>query len=172
MNSIAKARTNFIKIEDIEGLQESLAIFPEIIIEPHQDEPDYHMLYVDNHDGAWPSHGEIEHKTEGDDFYIEEVDFRFEEHVMPFVAEGEVLVLQEIIYEGLRYVSGGSSAYMREGNEIKEAHVNMEEIYEKAAQAFGVVQDAIAPCQYDLLSREVEIEQEQMKQNKAGAPRP
>lgn len=91
---------------------------------------------------------------------------------MPFVAEGEVLVLQEIIYEGLRYVSGGSSAYMREGNEIKEAHVNMGEIYKKAAQAFGVDQDAIAPCRYDSLSREVEIKQEQMKQSKAGAPRP
>lgn len=172
MNSTAKARTNFVKVEDIEGLQESLAIFPDIIIDSHQDEPDYYMLYVDNYDGAWPSHGEIEHKTEGGVFDIEEVDFCFEEHVMPFIAEGEVLITQEISYEGLRYIDGSSSAYIRHGNDVKEVHIVLNNIYEQAAQAFGVDQDAIAPCMYDSLSLRVKTEQQEAKQSKTIAPRP
>lgn len=163
MTSIGKSRTNFVKIADMQGLEKSLLTFPEIIIKPHRDEPDHVMFYGGGYSGLWPSHGEIGMIVIDGKNTLKELDFSFEQYVMPFVAEGEVLVHQEASSERLNFLGGRAAAYVRKGNEIKSIYINLSEIYEKAAESFGVDEDAIAPCHYDLLPQDIEIERERRK---------
>lgn len=57
---------------------------------------------------------------------------------MPFVKEGEVLILLEVGEEGVRYVSGSACAWIRRGTEISELNLALANIYQMAADAFGV----------------------------------
>lgn len=59
----------------------------------------------------------------------------FEQHVMPYIEEGQVL----IVYDGWQ-----ADAYIREGSEVKRTNVFLgSEIRSKAAQEFGVPIDNI-----------------------------
>lgn len=64
-------------------------------------------------------------------------DFSFEEHVMPFVKEGEVLVAMEVGNEKSRYVVGVAQAFVREGQEVKSFRLNLDDVYKLAAEQFN-----------------------------------
>lgn len=58
--------------------------------------------------------------------------------IMPMIAPGEVLVVQTIGAEKLRYLTGYSMAYVRnEAGDVKEVHVSVDDIYEKAEKEFS-----------------------------------
>lgn len=148
-NYYGSARTNFVKVENLDALIKSLAPF-DIKIEHHSSDPSYVALFPITEDGCFPSIITI--YSEDDDIDDEEVEFSFEEHVMPFIAEGEVLVAQSTGSEKQRYVSAWAGSYIRQGEEVKSVELTLDDIYEKASQAFGVPTDHIAHNSYDSLS--------------------
>jgi hypothetical protein len=102
-----------------------------------------------NSDGCWPSEfvGFSSEIGEGEDEPAD-VEFTFEEHVMPLVKEGQVLVTISAGAEKLRYVSGYATAFIRQGDDVKGVSVSLNEIYGKAALAFGVPVTAITAAEY------------------------
>lgn len=134
---IGTARSNYVKIADLEGLQAALVNFG-IEIGKHDEHDTYCLLAVGDGDGGWPSFSYDEDDNE--------IEFSFESLVMPFVAEGEVLVVMEAGAERLRYVSGHASAYIRRGDQVSSTSLSLNDIYDKACREFGV--PAVNPATY------------------------
>lgn len=137
-NWYGTARTNYVKVQDFEGLKNSLQKF-DITIEKHPLQEAYACLIPSTEDGDFPSYV-------WDEDTDKEVSFSFEDDVMPYIEEDEVLVMQVAGAEKHRYISGYSAAFVRTGSDVESVHVNMNEIYDKAAQAFGIQQNCIAEC--------------------------
>ena len=127
------ARTNSVKIKDMEGLKKSLEPFPTIEIYPRANDKDLvaFMVSRDYDYGGWPGFGSIENEDGSEN----EIEFSFSELVVPFMAEGEVLIAQEIGHEKLRYVTGYAEAYSWDG---RHCAININDIMDKAAKEFGV----------------------------------
>lgn len=138
------ARTNYFKVEDFEGLKDSIDPFP-LSIKTHPEFESYVCLETLEENGGWPSYALIENE-DGDE---EEIEFSFEEHVMPFVAENEVLVEMSVGAEKLRYLNGYSAAYVRRGEEVLSERISISSIYGLAAKAFGIPESRMADCIYD-----------------------
>jgi hypothetical protein len=90
-------------------------------------ESDGTVMFMDEDglDGHWPSFSH-----DGTDM------FSWEEHVMPFIKEGEVLVVMQSGAEKHRYVTGCAEAYVRKGKRVRSVFVTLDDIYEKAAKKF------------------------------------
>lgn len=70
---------------------------------------------------------------------VEEFEFSWEDHVMPLVTPGEVLVVQKVGAEKLRYLFGYSEAYFKKPDgSVKIVSIILDDIYEKAKEKFGV----------------------------------
>ena len=137
------ARTNFFKVEDLRGFEEALEPF-DIKIVPHSDIGGFFYLYPETEDHSWPSYTTIENE-DGEE---EEVEFSFEEHVMPFVHEGVVVVAMTVGAEKLRYLSGYAFAFVRKGEEVLREQISLSDIYERAAKKFEVPEGVISECRY------------------------
>lgn len=143
-NYEASARTNYFKVEDIDGLKTSLERF-QLILHPSSEDGYYCIL--SDYEGGW---GEVVYLEDDEDEHIaqelegqvsgeEEIIFNFEEHVMPFVEVGQVVVAQEVGYEKLRYLVGQSAAFIRRPDDtIETISINLDEIYDLAKEKFGV----------------------------------
>ena len=118
-NYYATARTNHVQIEDMKGLRKSLEPF-EIDISGGE----LHCLLALGECG-WLMYND------------EDIQFSFEEHVMPFVKEGECLITMEIGSEKLRSLTGEAAAYVRRGKEITSTYVNLNNIYRLAQEELG-----------------------------------
>lgn len=138
------ARTNFFKVEDLEGLKKALEPF-EIKIVAHGLIEDFVYLHPETEDHSWPSYVTIENE-EGED---EEIEFAFEDSVMPFVSEEAVVVAMSVGAEKLRYLSGYAFAFVRKGEEVLREQIFLSEIYERAAKKFELDVGTIAECRYD-----------------------
>ncbi len=128
------ARSNYVRVTDLEALKKSLGDFDITIVE--QADGRVALLSSDEY-GGWPSscYGE-----DGD-----EIEFSFEEHVVPFLRDGEILITMDSGAENLRYVTGSAQAYNRDG---LVCTVDIEDIYELAAGKLGINKSAIPPCRY------------------------
>ena len=134
------ARTNYAKFNDIEGLKKSIEPFD---LELWEKEDGFCALGVggNSDSGGWPSfsYKVLEDGTE------EEVEFDFQEHVVPFLADGEVLVAQEVGHEKLRYLTSVSCAFCKGKKPI---YLNIDDIYQKAAKKFKVDSRNITHAEY------------------------
>lgn len=119
------ARSNWVRVADLEGLKKSLDNWSISV----QEDGDGRVAFFSTV-GGWPSFSEDE---TGD-----EIEFTFSEVVMPYIAEGEVLVVMEAGYERLRYLTGVAAAFVRRGDTVENKVVELFDIYEKAASAFAV----------------------------------
>ena len=77
-----------------------------------------------------------------------EAEFSWEQHIMPFIAENAVLVVVVAGAEKLRYISGSARAFIRRGDEVSTTAIGLSDIYDKAAQEFGVEQKSISEATY------------------------
>jgi hypothetical protein len=134
------ARTNYVRFADIDGLKEAIKPF-DLTVEAHPNGT-HHCIDSSDQFGGWPTFHWDEEKDE-------EIEFSFEEHVAPYLEKGEVLVTLECGAEKLRYLSGNAHAYHFDGEKVSVTSVSMNDIYEKAAQAFGVDKRQIAEAIYD-----------------------
>lgn len=96
-------------------------------------------LLSDTDDGDWPTTIGDE---DGDDDFIE---FSFEQFVCPHLCDGEVLIVQTIGNEKLRYLSGFSTAYTKDG---KIASVDINDIYGLVVDKLGFELGSVTRCEY------------------------
>ena len=137
-NWIGTSRTNYVLCTDRTGLVNSLEGFA-IDVRFNDDDQ---VMFMDegSDDGNWPFYRTTE---EG-----EEEDFDWALHVMPFIAEGEVLVVAQAGAEKRRYVTGWSEAYVRKGKEVSSVAVSINDIYQKASHEFGIPAERISVAEY------------------------
>ena len=135
-NYCGHARTNYVAVSDMPGLIEALQPF-DILISKKQGE-DLFCLLSQSESGGWPSS-----VFDDDD---NEIEFSFEDNVMPFVKENECLVTQEAGSEKLRYLVGEASAFIRKGGVIESVYINIDQIYSLAQEELGA--ENITQCSY------------------------
>lgn len=120
-NYYGSARSNYFRVKDLAALKEWCAKYK---IQVHEDEgrAGYVALlpgdYTD--DGTFPSY---DHDTEED--------FRIEEKIQEFLAEGSVAVFMEAGAEKLRYITGHAIAVNSKGQMLT---LTLNDIYEMAAK--------------------------------------
>lgn len=136
MNYTGAGRSNYFKVIDLAGLHKALEPFGGWAIKESRERGTFALFCED----GWPGTG-----YDGDD---NEVEFSFEEKVMPFVAEGEVVVAMDSGSEGMRYLAGSAWAYVRAGEKVESCGINLTDIYGLAAKAFKVCQGDINLAEY------------------------
>lgn len=140
-NWYGAARSNYVLIKDLKALQEALDPWPIGIYKKHKDDSDNNVLVCflseDQDSGGWPFTAWDEDDNE--------VEFDAAELIAPHLVEGQVLVMMEAGAEKLRYVTGHAIAINHEG---KYVTVNLDDIYAKAAETFGVDGASITSCSY------------------------
>lgn len=71
----------------------------------------------------------------------EEIEFSFEKHVVPYLAEGQVLIATAAGAEKLRYITGWATAYAWDG---RTKSISISDITKVAARAFRMDPSQIA----------------------------
>lgn len=138
MNYAGRARTNYVAVDDIEGLKKALAPFPvEVLVSGTEQGK---VALADTTGTGWPT---LELDEEG-----EEIELDVAAHIMPFVREGEVLVLMESGREGERYVAGSANAWVRQGGKVRHTGLSLNDIYRQAARKFAVEASTIGHAEY------------------------
>lgn len=131
------SRTNYVRIKDEQALREALEPW-EVKVSKHYLRPDYFMLEGTCDDGDFP--------TSSTDDDGNEIEFSFEELVVPHLAEGEVLLTQVIGNDKLRYLTGYAYGYAWDGRVVS---INTNDIHKLAAETFGVDPKSIAHPTYE-----------------------
>jgi len=138
-NYYATVRTNYVQIEDLDGLMEALEPF-QIQIGGKQEnlEGSGNNLYcfTSGEDNGWPTSADV------DDGPDEE--FSFESCVMPYIKEGECLVCIEVGNEKLRYLRGYAEAYVRRGDKVEHTSLDLNYIYKQAQEELGCENTTVA----------------------------
>ena len=123
---VGVARTNYVAIEDMKGLLNSIKRFT-VSFECGEGVYQNKWAFFGLEDG-WPS--------VYDEVKDEEILFSFKEHVMPYVTEGEVLIAMEAGYVGSKCVTGAAIAYRRKGDKVSGIRIALADIYDKAKLKF------------------------------------
>lgn len=126
------SRTNYVKVKDLEGLQQALEPFDLEIV---QDDQDRVALLSNSEYGEWPSYGIDDDETELD----------VHEHILPYLEDGQVLIIMEAGAEKPRYISGWAEAYHTGGSVVR---VSLQDIYDKVAEVFGMARENINEVAY------------------------
>jgi hypothetical protein len=137
------ARSNYVEIENFEGLTKALDPFSVEICEG-SGENMFCFLSKDEDCGCWPGSATVD-VGDGQEWQEEEVEFDPSVQICPFMKEGEILVMMETGSEKLRYLTGHANAYNKNGDCVS---VSINDIYEKAAQAFSVPVGKISEATY------------------------
>jgi hypothetical protein len=128
------ARTNYFRVKNEEEFKEWAGNLPNIEIE--QNDKGFMLMSTCPDTGSFPSYRYDE--VAGD----EEIDLT---EIGQFLAEGQVAVFMEAGAEKLRYLTGWAMAVSWDG---RVEHVDIDDIYAKAAERFGVHQSTITYCTY------------------------
>lgn len=145
------SRTNYVQIINLDGLREFLKQC-DLNIGQHSSSSDMFAFFAGDmsEDGEWPVFYtvEIPDPEDPDSTLEEEREFDFATDIMPFVAEGQVLVVMSAGAEKQCYVSGYSEAFIRKGEDVQSVSLNLNDIYALAAKTFKVDQSKINDCSY------------------------
>ncbi len=140
-NWYGSARTNYVHITDLDALIKALEGFDVNVVEGCANEEGMYAFFAHTDSGGFA------HERWTDDA-DEAEEFDFIEHVMPYVADGEVLIVMESGAEKLRYITGDAYAYIRRGSKIEHTSLHLHGIYRLAADAFGVPRKQINIAEY------------------------
>ena len=123
-NYYASARTNYFKVKDPEAFKQWVDTLPDTTAD-YREKDEKFVLLVEGECG-WPT-----------ERYNEDVEdyeaVNLEEGIVPHLAEGEVVIFQEIGAEKLRYLHGYSVAVAWTGETIR---VDINDIYRLATEEF------------------------------------
>lgn len=126
-----KARTNYVTITNLSAVRELAALYSLELVSGSSGK---YALLAKTPTGGWEDRtnerGEL-------------VPFDFATMVMPYVAEHEVLVEVEIGNTALRRLNGTATAYIRTGATVRQTILFLSDIYQRAADAFGVPRSSI-----------------------------
>jgi hypothetical protein len=124
-NYVGSARSNHFRVRDGAAFLDWVGTLPGVVAREDGASPDrFALLVEDGEDGSWPA---WRHDEEGED---EEIDLYTE--LAGHLAEGEVVVLQEVGAEKLRYLVGYAVAVNHCGEKLA---VSIDDIYEKVREA-------------------------------------
>lgn len=137
MDFIGTARTNYFTPTNKTALEDALAPFGLAL---HNSRGGDQFCIIPD-EGIWPSMGY-------DAVAQKEVDFSFEDTVMPFVKEGDVVVAMEAGAEGARYIAGTAMAYIRKGDTVQDCYIDLDGIYKLAANTFNIPVSDIPEAKY------------------------
>lgn len=140
-NWYGSARSNYVRIKDMAGLEKALAPFSGIEISPG-DVPSTVCFLARE---GWPSEGFIE--EDDTEYRVDDKELFFDprERICPFMEDGQILIMQEVGAEKLRYLTGIANAYTSKGLHLQ---VSLDDIYEQAANEFGVPINEITNAVY------------------------
>lgn len=148
-NYYGTARSNYVKVKDMEGLKTSIEPWD---ISMHSTAADPNTVcFLDTHPdgGGWPNwlmFYKAGLDEDGNECEVEDdVEFDVQKIIMPFLQPGEVLVMMEAGAEKYRYVSGHASAHHTDG---RSTWLNLSSIYAQAAKEFGVDKAMITQAIY------------------------
>lgn len=132
-NYEGRSRTNYFKVKDAEAFKtwaEGLGL--RVI---HKPKEDLYSLLCNDDNTDFPYEIEVE-----DSDHTEE--YNFEGYLAKHLAEGSVCVILHVGYEKMRYFSGSAYAFDHTG---KSVSINLDDIYQKARETFGVavVEEAV-----------------------------
>lgn len=128
-NFVTHARTNYVTIKDPETFKKEMEFWNIEVVADCDNTPNFVCLLPANGSENGFDIVRFDEKT-GD-----EKTFRFEEHVVPHMEQGQVLVAQSIGYEKLGYITGQAVAFTHDKPPVR---VDISDIYKKAADAFNV----------------------------------
>jgi hypothetical protein len=134
------ARSNYVKVADKEGLNKALEPF-EMDVHHNMEDDTVAFFGIDQY-GGWPGWCDV-YNEEKDQY--DEVEFDPETHIVPYLADGEVLIMMECGAEKLRYITGHASAFTKGKPSV---YLSLGDIYKKAAEAFGVEAGTISIAEY------------------------
>jgi hypothetical protein len=136
-NWYGSARTNYVRVSDMEALKENVLNFGIKMVEK-----DGKVAFFpdDYSDGDFP--------YSMDDDEGNEIIFSWEDIIMPYIAELEVFVVMCCGAEKLRYITGDAQAYCRKGSTVQFCGVNLNDIFSKAALEFDVDITQMTPAEY------------------------
>jgi hypothetical protein len=136
-NWYGSARTNEVTVIDLDGLKNALIPFDVIIHErednkvvflpPNESDGDFYYCVIDEDTG-------------------EDIEFNWESVVMPYIKEKEVLIVMCSGAEKLRYITGDTQAYIRNGDKVESLCLRLDDIYNMAKAKFNV--DDVSRCEY------------------------
>lgn len=149
------ARTNYFRVSNVDELKASLGVF-NCELHLNNSNTDFYCIL-----GAGESGFSITIDTE----YGQWHEFDFEKHVMPFVEEGEVVIVLEVGYvdilpflkdgvfsyvmkDKLRSIAGAATALVRKGDVIQRLDITLNDIYDMAAEEFGKPLEMITKAEY------------------------
>lgn len=113
------ARTNYVRFENLEGLKQKLAqLRDEGVFEFAENEDGQHAILLSD-----PEQSMLLPST-------------FTTSVMPFVAEGEVLIVMHLIADGLDWLDANAYAFRRQGKAVHMTALSLSEIYSRACAQF------------------------------------
>lgn len=149
-NWYGAARSNYVLVKNLPALKADLEGWPISIHKKYNDDSDNSVLVCflsDEQDsGGWPGFMDewAEDPETGEEF-SREVEFDPSTCICPHMEPGQVLVMMEVGHEKLRVLTGRAAAYNHEG---KFVSVDLDDIYLKAANTFGVEYSSITPATY------------------------
>jgi hypothetical protein len=120
---IGIARTNYVKVQDLEGLTQKLKDTEIRLTEGHAEHKGMYALIAGAGDG-WPTTVFDAAHEDG------EWEFSLQEDVVPFLAPGQVFVAMEVGFEKERYVTGNAVAFNTTTGKLLQ--VNLNDIYDLA----------------------------------------
>lgn len=150
-NWYGSARSNYVQVDDKEGLKKALEpFFHEIQMDDRGEKGVCFVVAMGSEYGGWPStvFSEVQSSDEEGNEFEDEVEYQFNpaEQICPYLQEGQILIMQEVGAEKLRYLTGWAEAYQAKTGEA--VMVSIDDIYKKAAEKFGVDVNSISLAQY------------------------
>lgn len=132
-NYNATSRSNYFKVKDADAFKAWVVTIPDLRAVSSTERTDAFAIISDDGDtGQWP----ITYGDCGSDASEEEyVDINWSTDLGTHLVDGEVCIMMSAGSEGTRYVCGGAFAFDNTGKTVR---VSLDEIYTKAAKAFGV----------------------------------
>jgi hypothetical protein len=133
MNYIGSARSNYFAVKDLEAFKAFLGQFGDVeLIEGDGDRKGLVGFVVgrNSDSGCLPDRKPVRGEG-GEDCGADEEDCDFIAEVAPHLADGQVGVVIEVGFEGLRFLGGYATAFNNQG---ETKHINLDDIYEAARQ--------------------------------------
>ncbi len=132
------ARTNYVKVKDVDALTKFLDGFS-VEIHKHPTMPGYVMFSP----GEMSDYGGFSYQAYDED--DNEIEFDWANDIASHLCEGQILIVHEVGWEKLRYLTGHAIAVTWDG---RETFLNIDDIYEKAREVFNLPSHPIATATY------------------------
>lgn len=132
------ARTNYVKVKDVDALTKFLDDFS-VKIHKHPTMPSYVMFSP----CEMSDYGGFEYQAYDED--DNEVEFSWANDIAPHLCEGQILIVHEVGWEKLRYLTGHATAVTWDG---RETWLSIDDIYEKARTELGLPGHPIVTATY------------------------